>query len=256
MSESEIEFLTDEAKSRRRRRRKRGAKKKSGFAVFSDQILTAPTASPVSSFVSTDEERVGRKFSSLELEDLEDSLSTAVAITPPSLASCQVTPGSAVSTESMWELGSYEEELSELSSRPIIRSPMMMMATSGENQPNSSRVDELVSTIESVLGSINSVASGQFSRLCVPTDPQRRTSRLCIPSKQTTSQVSDGFFIFVDKLKETVSESIDSLLTRVNPPDNIDAVMKKLDEVEMVTNLPVLNRRQKRSILFGAKGGC
>lgn len=255
MSESEIELVTDDAKTRRRRRRKRGAKKKSGFAVFSDQILAAPTTSPASSFVTTDEEKVvGRKLSSLELDDMEDSLSTAVAATPPSLA-CQVTPGSAVSTESMWELGSYEEELYELSSRPIIRSPMMMMATT-ESTENLSRVDELVSTIESVLGSINSVASCQISRLCVPTDPQRR---LCIPITQTRTQVSNDFFIFVDKLKETVSESIDSLLTRVSPPENITAVMKTLDEVEMVepiSNVPVLNRRQKRSILFGAKGGC
>ena len=238
MSESEVELDCEESQSRRRRRRKRGAKKKSGFSIFSDQLISSngPVSSPASSFVSE------RKMSSLELENLEDSMSTALADSPPGMS--QITPGSVVSSQSMWELGSYDEEVvpDSTQSRPIIRSPMMLLATT-EDRGN--KVDEIVAGIESVLGSIQSVAGSSFSRLCVPSSDRR----LCVPSRSN----SDGLFEVFEKVKQSVSNSVDEILSKMNPPEKFGQVLNGLDrEVEMT--VPVLNRRQKRSILFGSKG--
>ena len=253
MSESEVELL-EESKSRRRRRRKRGTKKKTGFGIFSDQLISSstipgggPVSSPASSFASDNTVIGERKMSCLELENFEDSMSTTLADTPPGMS--QITPGSVVSSQSMWELGSYDEEVTEEpTTRPIIRSPMMMLASS-ESDHNS--VDEIVAGIESVLVKIHSVAGTSFSRLCVPSEQRR----LCVPSRP----ISDGgFFEVLERVKQSVSNSLDEILSKMNPPENVEQVLNGLEsrrrqnEVEMT--VPVLNRRQKRSILFGGGG--
>ena len=241
MSESELELCSEEVRNRRRRRRKRGAKKKSGFAIFSHQLISGDVAaSPRSSSCAS------RKLSSLELDNLEDSLSsTAIAETPPGMS--QVSPdGSVVSTQSMWELGSYEDsgenDGGSTGLRPIIRSPMMMLAA---NDDSSTKVDDIVAGIESVLSNIQSVAGTQFSRLCVPIDSGRR---MCIP----TTVKSDGFLQVLERVKCKVSNSVDEILSRMNPPEKFGQVFNNLEKRTEMTDVPVLNRRQKRSILFGA----
>jgi hypothetical protein len=247
MSESELELCSEEVRNRRRRRRKRGAKKKSGFAIFSNQLISGDvTASPGTSSCAS--VLADRKLSSLELDNLEDSLSsTAIAETPPGMS--QVSPdGSVVSTQSMWELGSYEDsgenDWGSSGLRPIIRSPMMMLAA---NDDSSTKVDDIVAGIESVLSNIQSVAGTQFSRLCVPID-SGRGRRMCLPTRVK----SDGFLEVLERVKCKVSNSVDEILSRMNPPERFGQVFNNLEKGTEMTNVPVLNRRQKRSILFGA----
>ena len=273
---------TEQSVRNHRRRRKRGLKKKkpissstmNGFSIISEQLMSGSVSSIQDSpeqhfddhqFICNEDHR---KMSCLELEDLEDSISTTafgVELSPPG-----ITPAaSIVSSQSMWEVGSYQEEEEMCESRPIIRSPMMMEAVATEVD----KVDEIVAGIESVLGKINTlVGTTQITRLCIPSTIEgdssiRRDSTSCVPRPKG----GEGFLVMLEEVRKTVSGSIEDVLEKIRPPEHIDKLISGLKTMKQrntnnegvanqglssseMVEIPVLNRRQRRSILFGGRG--